>query len=127
MRMLRSYMGPLAVMAYLFSFLMVPAAHAEMLGTRTMLDSQARQAKVEHVREMLSQDRVEQQMIALGVDPADAKTRVASLTDAQLAQVEGKLETLPAGGDGVLVVLGIVFVVLLVLELVGVTDIFNRI
>ena len=37
------------------------------------------------------------------------------------------MQTLPAGGDGLLAVIGIVFIVLLILELTGVTDIFKRI
>jgi hypothetical protein len=37
------------------------------------------------------------------------------------------MTTDPAGGDGVLVVVGMVFVVLIVLELVGITNIFRRV
>ena len=37
------------------------------------------------------------------------------------------MNTLPAGGDGFLAVLGIVFLVLLILELTGVIDIFKKI
>jgi hypothetical protein len=51
---------------------------------------------------------------------------VASLTDQELADVARNLDTLPAGGDGVVVVLGIVFIVLLILEWTGVIDIFKR-
>ena len=41
--------------------------------------------------------------------------------------MQGQIERLPAGGDGLLAVLGIVFVVLLVLELLGVTNVFSRV
>jgi hypothetical protein len=64
-------------------------------------------------------------MIRLGVQPEAAAARIASLSDSELRQLEARMNELPAGGDGALTVLGIVLLVLLVLELVGVTDIFK--
>ena len=121
---LRGLLAPFAVLAYLCSFMLMPVANAGVIGTQTALDQQARTAQVAQVQALLAQDAVQEQMIALGVDPAAAQARVASLTDAELAQMQGQLEELPAGG-GVLAVLGIVFVVLLVLELLGVTNVFT--
>ncbi len=123
---MRQYLAPLAALAYLCSFMLMPVANAGVIGTQTMLERDAHQARVAHVQQLLSDASVEEQMIALGVDPADAKQRVASLTDAELNQIKGHLETLPAGGS-VLVIIGAVFLVLLILELVGVINIFNRI
>jgi hypothetical protein len=65
--------------------------------------------------------------VALGVDPAEARARVAALTDDELAQVAGRLDALPAGGDGLGVVLGVglvVFLVLLVTDILGYTRVF---
>ncbi|HZD53602.1 MAG TPA: PA2779 family protein, partial [Woeseiaceae bacterium] len=74
----------------------------------------------------LSRDSVRQQLEKLGVDPADAKARVASLSDAELASLDQRMNELPSG-SGAIEVLGVVFLVLLVLELVGITDIFKSI
>ena len=63
-------------------------------------------------------------MLRLGADPAQVDGRIASLSDAELMRVQGELDRAPAGG--VLAVVGIVFVVLLILELTGVIDIFKR-
>ena len=49
-----------------------------------------------------------------------------ALSAAELAQLDGRLDQLPAGA-GIVEVVGVVFVVLLILELVGVTDIFTAI
>ena len=43
--------------------------------------------------------RVERELVARGVEPAEAAARIARLTDRQIAALDGKLETLPAGGD----------------------------
>ena len=61
----------------------------------------------------------------MGVDPAAVQERLAALTDEELQTLEGRLDSLPAGGDA-LAVIGIVFVVLIILELVGVTNIFTK-
>jgi hypothetical protein len=76
------------------------------------------------VHAALDREAVQAQLVSLGVDPADAKARVAALSDAELQRLDGRLAELPAGA-GVIEVVGIVFVVLLILELVGVTDIFK--
>ena len=50
---------------------------------------------------------------------------MASLSDAELAQLEGRLQQLPAGGSA-LGLVGAVFLVLLILEITGVVDIFKK-
>lgn len=74
----------------------------------------------------LARDSVAAELEALGVDPELARLRAASLSGSELRELAGRIDEAPAGG-GVLVVLGITFVVLLVLELVGVIDIFKRV
>lgn len=115
-----------ATFAFLCSIVFVPVAHANMISTETMLHQQQRAERLAHVRELLAQERIAEQLVALGVDPSEVQARVASLTDEQLIKLENHLTDLPAGG-GVLAVLGVVFVVLLVLEIVGVTHLFNSV
>ena len=78
------------------------------------------------VRNSLARDDVRQAMLRLGADPLQADARVASLSDAEVMKLQGQLDRLPAGGDA-LAVVGVVFIVLLILELTGVTNIFNRV
>lgn len=101
------------------------AAVAAPVGTGALLQQERADARVLRVGETLAREDVKRAMIALGVDPAAARERAASLTSSELAALESELERLPAGGDFFAVV-GIVFVVLIILELVGVTNIFNK-
>jgi hypothetical protein len=82
--------------------------------------------RLAEVRAVMARDDVQQAMIRLGVDPVEADLRVAALSGPELAQLQGQLEQLPAGGS-LLALIGAVFVVLLILELTGVTDIFKKI
>ena len=74
----------------------------------------------------LTRQEVADELAALGVDPEVARLRAQALSDAELEALAGRIHDAPAGGDGVIVVLGVTFLVLLVLELVGVIDIFKR-
>ena len=102
-------------------------ASAGVIGTEAYLASQARAGQLADINAALARADVQAQLIALGVDPANAATRAAALPDAELARVAGQLKALPAGGDGLLAVIGVVFVVLLILELTGVIDIFKKV
>jgi RNase H-fold protein (predicted Holliday junction resolvase) len=101
------------------------SAGAGVIGTETVIQSQERTARIERITAVLEKDTVQQQLVALGVNPADARQRVAALSDSELQSLEQRMDELPAGADGALTVLGIVLLVLLVLELVGVTDVFK--
>jgi hypothetical protein len=79
------------------------------------------------VAAFLAREDVRQQMVALGVDPAEAMGRVASLSDAEVQKIAGHLDRLPAGGDAIVAVLGaalFIFLVLLITDLLGLTHIF---
>ena len=103
---------------------LTPGAQATVIDTRTILATQADSPQVA-VQEFLARGEVQEQLVALGVDPADASGRVAALTDQELSLLQNHINDLPAGSSA-LAVLGAVFLVLLVLELVGVTNIFSK-
>lgn len=124
--MLRKLIVTPFLIAALSLSLVVNTANAGVIGTQQALSAELRSAKETQVRSSLARDEVRQAMQQLGVNPVDADARIASLSDAELLQLEGQLDRLPAGGDA-LAVIGVVFLVLLILELVGVTNVFNRI
>lgn len=98
---------------------------AEVIGTLAGLESAQRDADLARVGGVLARTQVRDQMRALGVDQAQVEARLARLTDAELSRLADRLDTMPAGA-GVLEVVGIVFVVLLILEAVGVIDVFKK-
>ena len=116
-----------AVTAACFLSIGFQTASAGVIGTQAYLSGVDRAGQIAQIQSSLSRQDVRNELVSLGVDPAAASERVASLSDQELAQVSGKLEQLPAGGDGLLAVIGIVFIVLLILELTGVTDIFKKV
>jgi hypothetical protein len=100
---------------------------AVIVGTADVIENGGRAERLERLDEFLSREEVREQFVALGVDPDQAGLRVASLTDSELSLLEAGLGDLPAGGDSVIAVIGVVFLVLLILEFVGVTNVFTKI
>ena len=101
-------------------------ARAELIGTLQAVEANSTRAQdLATVNAALARAEVRSQMLALGVAPADVEARVARLTDPELHSLAGHMNQMPAGGDA-LAIIGIVFLVLLILELVGVIDIFKK-
>ena len=99
-------------------------APAGMIGTAYMLEDESRAASVSRIEVLLARGDVARQLEAFGVDQALVVERLNGLSHAELLQLEGQLDSQVAGGD-IIGLIGAVFVVLLILELVGVTDIFK--
>ena len=100
-------------------------AQAGMLPTDTAL-KQTSPAR-ERIASALERRDVRAQLEALGVNPADVTARVAALTDDEAAQLATRIDQLPAGGDGVGAVVGalvLIFIVLLITDILGLTHVF---
>ena len=124
--MFRKYVATPLLAGSLALSMVVNPATASVISTQQALSAEMRADTEADVRASLARDDVRDAMRQLGVDPADADTRIAALSDAELLRMQGELDQLPAGGSA-LAVIGVVFVVLLILELVGVINIFSRV
>ncbi len=115
----------LMALILLLIFAPVPSVLAAMVGTEAVLVNQDTQNARDQLRSFLNRKDVQSQLTARGIDPAEAKARIDSLSDAEVMQIADKIDQLPAGGSfwgTVLFVTIIAFVVLVVLELLGYTD-----
>jgi len=103
------------------------AARAALITTERAVEVTAAQGDRDRVRAFLARDDVRMQMVALGVDPLEAADRVAGLSDAEVRQIAGHLDRLPAGQSAIAAVIGaalFIFLVLLITDLLGLTDVF---
>jgi hypothetical protein len=98
-------------------------SQAGMIGTQTLLEQQTGDAHA-RVQAFISREHVRDQIIALGADPVEVEDRLAALSTDELRMLEHDIDTMPAGG--IFAVIGIVFVVLIILELTGTIDIFKK-
>ena len=101
-------------------------APAGMISTSQLVDNEARAESLSRIELLLAREDVAEQMVALGVQPQQVMLRLDAMTTAELLELESRFDEQVAGGDA-LAIIGAVFLVLLILELVGVTDIFKSI
>jgi hypothetical protein len=100
---------------------------AAMVGTETMLTTAQTQNARENLIRFLEREDLKAAMTAQGIPSIEAKARVGSLSDAQVMRIADKMDQLPAGGDGLGILVGaalIVFLVLLFTDIAGYTDVF---
>lgn len=100
---------------------------AAMIETGESLARQAAQLDRQKLQHLLERSDVRNQLAAWGVQPEEARAVVDSLTDAEIRAMAGNMETLPAGGSAVGVIVGatlVVFLVLLITDILGYTNVF---
>ena len=130
MRAIRQNLKPVAVLAALFITIIsgpLQTATAAMIGTEAVVDKARAESARAYLEAIMAREDVQKGLVERGIDPQEAKARIDSLTDAEVVMVAAQFEKLPAGGgalETLLVVLLIVFLVLLITDLAGYTNIF---
>ena len=116
-------------MASLMFLIAVPyqSIFAAMITTDVAVESERAEKSREDLKQLISRENIEKYLIAQGIDPVEVKSLIDTLTDAEAIALAVKIEELPAGGSAIGVIVGaalIVFLVLLVTDILGYTDIF---
>ncbi|MDD5328925.1 MAG: PA2779 family protein [Sulfuricella sp.] len=107
-----------------FTFIgLTQSARAALVGTEQAVSSSAQDSRA-NINAALDRPEVRGKLEALGISKADAQARVAALTDEEATSLNSKINSLPAGGDGILGALLLIFLVLLVTDILGLTKVF---
>jgi len=102
----------------------MPAANATMIGTEAVVHTEQSQQIINSIHQALNREDVKAKLVELGVDQALVQARVDALSDEEAQQLAQQLDEMPAAG-GVVGALVLVFLVLLVTDLLGLTDVFT--
>jgi hypothetical protein len=112
----------------------IGAAQSALVGTdaartdTTQIDAHGVQTARAKLATFLDRPDVARQMTRLGVPADEAKARAAALTDDEVLAAAGRLDQMPAGGDGFGALIGaavLIFIVLLVTDILGFTKVFS--
>ena len=121
--MMRSPTRPLAwLLSLMLAILPVLPAQAAMVGTGEILNQQQAPAD-DRLQQFLDREATRAQLQEWGVSAEWVETRLNSLTDAELARIHSELDNLEAGGS-ILGILLIIFIVFVITDVIGATDIF---
>lgn len=114
------------IVALLFVSVQAPAS-AGMVGNTELVSQAEVQMQRDDIRELVARDDVRAALLDYGVNPEDVEARLNNLTANELAQIQGQLADLPAGGNGAVGVVLAIILILVLLDLLGATDVFPRI
>ncbi|MGM0825804.1 MAG: PA2779 family protein [Pseudomonadota bacterium] len=128
MKTIRAYLSTLLIAALVITSLPVAAAPAaspstDLVSTQSVLANDSGQADRERIHQLLNRSDIQEALVEQGVDLDEVDARVAALSDAEAQQMANQLEELPAGA-GVIGALFAVFVILLVTDILGLTDVY---
>lgn len=130
MKNVRIFLKPVGLfLAVLMLILSGPcqSAMAAMIGAESVINADRAQNAREYLSGLLARQDVRTALLSQGIDPREAENRMASLTDEEAIRVADQLQELPAGGSfltTLLVVVFLVFVILLITDIAGYTDVF---
>jgi hypothetical protein len=126
-RRLAKPIGHLMLVTIVSLSLHVPASRAALVPTEAVLPVTAASDERARVVAFLDRADVQQQLLAYGVDAQQAQARVDALTHEEVHALANQIDQLPAGastaGD-ILLIAAVVFIVLIIFDLVGWTNIF---
>lgn len=110
----------------LLNLSVAPYAAADVVTTDAILQNVQIDEKRADIQAFAARNDVRAQLLDLGVSESDITQRIANLSDAEILQMHGQLDSMPAG-EGVLGTVIALLVIFMLLDMAGVTDIFPRI
>jgi len=102
-------------------------AMAALVGTERVFDAERVQNARELIHGLMAREDIQAALVREGIDPQEAQARAESLSDAEAVRLASAIETLPAGGNAVGLIVGailLVFIILLITDIMGYTDVF---
>ena len=116
------FVASLLVISILFLSLQ-PTVNAAIVSTSDLVAEQQPHIDREYLLNSLDREEVQVALVSQGVDLEMAKLRVAGMTDTEVRTLNAKMDNLPAA-SGVVGTVVFILVVLLITDLVGVTDVY---
>lgn len=110
----------IALMSF-FGSVTLPA-QAAMISTPEVIQSQQSAYDREQLASLLDREEIQEKLLSMGVAPDSVQERITSMTDFEIAQLNQQINDLPAGG--VLGAIVLIFVVFIITDAIGATDIF---
>lgn len=112
---------------FAYATLSLTPAQAGLITTDQVIAGESAKADRARIASFLDRTDVRDQLTALGVKPSEAKARIATLSDTEVAQIAGRIDTVPAGQDVVGTLIGLLIlavIVLFITDLLGLTNVF---
>ena len=111
------------ILSILLALMPLLPAQAAIIGNDQIVNRGLSHQTRDGLQQLFEQETAQQQLQEWGVNPDQIKSRIDRLTDAELARINQQVNDLQAGGD-VLGILLVLFLVFVITDIIGATDIF---
>ena len=101
----------------------VSQAQAAIIANAQLIDQVQLANDKEALLQTINRVDLQEQLLVMGVTTADIESRINQMTQQEIAQLNQQINELPAGGD-VLGIILIIFIVFVITDVIGATDIF---
>ena len=131
MDVLRKMLKPMSMSLAVIMFLIsapVQSVSAAMIDTETIMDSARGREAREYLHQLMARKDIQAAIVAHGIDADEAWARLNSLSDDEVIRIADQIDQLLAGGglaEFLLIIILVGFIVLVILDLTGVTDVFT--
>lgn len=98
-------------------------ATAGMIGNTAIMAQSEQGTERQALIQQLQRSEVREQLLSMGVQPEAVERRIQQLSETEVAQLNQQIANAPAG-SGVIELLVLVFLVFVITDVIGATDIF---
>jgi uncharacterized phage infection (PIP) family protein YhgE len=110
-------------MSFSLLFASFGQAQAAMISNSQLINQAQQSNEKTTLLQTIRRADVQSQLLSMGVNTADIEKRVDQMTQAEVAQLNQQIDQLPAG-SGVLGIVVLIFIVFVITDVIGATDIF---
>jgi hypothetical protein len=111
------------VLSFSLLFASFGQAQAAIIANNQLIQQTQQANDRANLLQTLQRADVQAQLLTMGVTTADIQNRVSQMTGDEVAQLNQQINELPAGGD-VLGLLVLIFIIFVITDVIGATDIF---
>ncbi len=98
-------------------------ATAGMIGNTAIMTQSGQGTERQALIQQLQRSEVREQLLSMGVQPEAVERRIQQLSETEVAQLNRQIADAPAG-SGVIELLVLIFLVFVITDVIGATDIF---
>ncbi len=101
----------------------ISQAQAAIIANAQLIDQVQHTNDKDALLQTLNRVEVQEQLLSMGVSTAELENRVNQMTQQEIVQLNQQINELPAGGD-ILGIIVLIFIVFVITDVIGATDIF---
>lgn len=111
-------------LSFLLLFVSIGQTHAAIISNGEVINQTQQAYDKKVLIQTIRRIDVQQQLLRMGVSASEIESRVNQMTRQEIAQLNQHINELPAGSGGIAGALLIIFIVFVITDVIGATNIF---